>query len=248
MEVQHSGMISDEMIIQSMHTMMARFQPQIHRAQGDSNWYHKRNVEKYVAAMRMQVDAMAERLAEMRKKAAAAEASKQRSKGKGKGKGASTGKGRNSSGDTTETDTDSDSRSKGSKGSSNRAGKNKNTCWQWEKFGDCRRQNCPWSHGEGGMVMVLDRLEELSERFAAMQGATGGFEGKEKGRDPTMTLNTQRSPGLSTRESEGKVMIQAAPNILMNNMRVRGHRKGIRQANGKENRAQKTVTIKEALR
>ena len=48
MEVQHSGMISDEMIIQSMHTMMARFQPQIHRAQGDSNWYHKRNVEKYV--------------------------------------------------------------------------------------------------------------------------------------------------------------------------------------------------------
>ena len=91
--------------------------------------------------------------------------------------------------------------------------------------------------------MVLDCLEELSERFAAMQGATGGFEGKEKGRDPKMTLNTQRSPSLSTRESEGTVMIQAAPNILMNSMRVRGHRKGIRQTKGKENRAQRTVTI-----
>ena len=242
MEVQHSGMISDEMIIQSMHTMMARFQPQIHRAQGDSNWYHKRNVEKYVAAMRMQVDAMAERLAAMKKRTAAAEASKQRGKSKGKGKGASTGKGRNSSGDTTETDTDSDSRSKGPKGSSSRNVKSKNTCWQWEKYGDCRRQNCPWSHGEGGMVMVMERLEELSEKFAAMQGATGGFKGKEKGSDPKMTLNTLRSPGLHALESEGKVVIQAAPNILMNNDRVRGHRKGIRQTKGTENRAKQTVT------
>ena len=33
----------------------------IHRAQGESEYYHKRNVDKYVAAMRMQVDAMAER-------------------------------------------------------------------------------------------------------------------------------------------------------------------------------------------
>ena len=89
-------MISKEMIIQSTHMMMVKFQPQIHRAQGESEWYHKRNMEKYVAAMRVQVDAMAERLAAIRKKAVA---SKEKRKGKGKGKGASKGKGRNSSGD-----------------------------------------------------------------------------------------------------------------------------------------------------
>ena len=44
-EVQHSGMITDEMIVQSMHTMMQRFQPQIHRAQGESKFYHKRNLD-----------------------------------------------------------------------------------------------------------------------------------------------------------------------------------------------------------
>ena len=67
-EVQHSGMITDEMIIQSMHTMMQRFQPQIHGAQGMSEFYHKRNLDKYVSAMRMQVEAMAPRLEAMHKK------------------------------------------------------------------------------------------------------------------------------------------------------------------------------------
>ena len=133
-EVQHSGMISEEMIIQSMHTMMVRFQPQIHRAQGESEWYHKRNMEKYVAVMRVQVDAMAERLAAIRKKAAA---SKEKGTSKGKGKGASKGKGRSNSGDTTETDTDSDSRSKGSKGASKGAGKDRNICYDWQKYGEC---------------------------------------------------------------------------------------------------------------
>ena len=244
MEVQHSGMISQEMIIQSMDTMMARFQPQVHRAQGESQWYHTRNVDKYVASMRVQVDAMAERLAVLKKRAAAAEASKQKSKGKGKGKGAGKGKGRHSSGDTTESDTDSDSRSKGAKGYSSKFSQDKNICWNWQKHGQCWKKDCPWKHEGGGLVMVMDRLEELSQRFSTMQGDVGGINSRVKGRDPKVTLKTQHPPRVSMREMQSKVMVTVAPQILMNDMRMRGHRQGIKQAKGKENKSQGGVKLK----
>ena len=170
--------------------------------------------------MRVQVDAMAERLAVLKKRAAAAEASKQKSKGKGKGKGAGKGKGRHISGDTTESDTDSDSRSKGAKGYSSKFSQDKNICWNWQKHGQCWKKDCPWKHEGGGLVLVMDRLEELSQRFSTMQGDVGGVTSRVGGRDPKVTLKPQHPPRVSMREMQSKVMVTVAPQILMNDMRL----------------------------
>ena len=184
-EVQHSGMITDEMIVQSMHTMMQRFQPQIHGAQGMSDFYHKRNLDKYVSAMRMQVEAMAPRLEAMHKKK---DPSKGKGKGKGKGKpaGKGSGKGRSYSGDTTESDSDSVSKAKGKVA----PGKGRyGICYDFKSTGQCwYGDQCKYRHDGSGMVMLMDRLDELSEKFESMSSAAGSGLARVSSEHPAVTL------------------------------------------------------------
>ena len=240
-EVQHSGMITNEMIVQSMETMMVRFQPQIHRAQGESEYYHKRNVDKYVASMRMQVDAMTERFAVMKKRTVAAKEKQQdkRGKGKGRGKGSSKGKGRAHSGDTTESDTDDDSRSKGSRQAGKGAGKERGMCWDFQKYGECWKKNCPWKPcNGGGMVMMMDKMDELTERLSAMQGSAGDVRCRGQSHDPKPTLNTVRA------HHTAMTPVNMHPHLLMSNVRVRerGHRQGLRVHKGQESRTHRVVS------
>ena len=60
------------------------------------------------------------------------------------------------------------------------------------------------------MIMVLDRLDELSERFAAMHGSAGEVRHRVEGSNPKVTLNTHSSPGLHTHKVQAIVMTPVA--------------------------------------
>ena len=143
----------------------------------------------------MQMDAMADRLASIHKKKEGGKGNSKDSKGnKGKGKQAGKGsyKGRSSSqqsnGDTTETDSET-SRAKGKGKGAGKGKTSRNICYDWKNYGECWRDNCTYQHGGSDMVMVMERLDELSDKFEARMNQAGHGQSRIQGGDPKQTLN-----------------------------------------------------------
>ena len=90
--------------------------------------------------------------------------------------------------------------------------------------------------------MVMDRLDELTERLSVMQGSAGAVRHRGQPHDPKLALNTGKAHHTTM------TPMNLNTHLLMNNMRVRerGHRQGLRVLKGQENRVHRTVTRQHA--
>ena len=88
--------------------------------------------------------------------------------------------------------------------------------------------------------MMMDRLDELTERLSVMQGSAGAVSHRGQTHDPKLTLNTGQA------HHTAMTPVNLNTHLLMNNMRVRGHRRGLRVLKGQENRVHRTVTRQHA--
>ena len=88
--------------------------------------------------------------------------------------------------------------------------------------------------------MMMDRLDELTERLSVMQGSAGADRCRGQPHDPKLNLNTGKA------HHTAMTPMNLNTHLLMNNMRVRGHRRGLRVLKGQENRVHRTVTRQHA--
>ena len=92
------------------------------------------------------------------------------------------------------------------------------------------------------MVMMMEKLDELTERLEAVGSNAGAVRHRGQDSDPKQTLNT------GTQQHTMMTTVNPDTHLVMNTERVRGHRQGIRAVKGKENRAHKTVAHKNTVK